>query len=319
MPPITGISPEILRDRHRLSSQQVNALFGQRVIEESLEDKSVLLAKVGEFIKVTELLRAGRIDFIPLKGPMLSLRLYGDATYRYFHDLDILISPSEVGHVKKILEREGYQQCQRLWPDRVRMQSRLLRYHHDIPFIHPVRQITVEIHWRLRHRQWLDDNLSDSLVKRNLTEVKYAGRSFRVFNNEMELLYLIIHGGMHQWARLTWICDIREFLKTHKINWEQFNTLSDSFMAGRLTELCDNVLNEHFPDEHLLHSSSPLPAYMSLLSRQRIGAEEYPGHYSLKKSLQNLRFSMIAFPGISYKIRSIGNIILNRGIIRKHK
>jgi len=260
----------------------------------------------------------GGIDFVPLKGPLLSLRLYGDATYRYFHDIDILVKPSEVSHVIEILQRKGYQQCGRIWPDKARMQRRLLRYHHDIPLIHPVRQITVEIHWRLRHRQWLDDNLADSIVKKNLISLKYADRSFSVFNNEMELLYLIIHGGMHQWGRLNWICDIREFVKTHEINKVHFYTLSDSFKAGRLTSLCNYILEEYYPDEKLLQNSTPLPSYMSRLSRKRIEAEEYPGHYSLIKSLENLRFSMIAFPGFSYKLRSITNIILNRGIIRQH-
>ena len=96
MPHIIGIPPEILKSRHRLSAEQINLLAGGRVIEESYEEKAGTLVKVAEFIKVTDLLRAGGIDFIPLKGPLLSFRLYGDATTRRYGDIDILVDPASM-------------------------------------------------------------------------------------------------------------------------------------------------------------------------------------------------------------------------------
>jgi hypothetical protein len=116
---ITGIPPEILRSRHRLSAQQINTLAGGRVIEESYEEKAGTLVKVAEFIKVTDLLRAGRIDFIPLKGPLLSFRLYGDATTRRYGDLDILVDPSEVEKARVGLLAAGYKEYMVTWPGSV--------------------------------------------------------------------------------------------------------------------------------------------------------------------------------------------------------
>jgi len=67
------------------------------------------------------------------------------------------------------------------------MLTLLLNYHHDIIFIHQVKQIKVELHWRLRHRQGLDDKKADLLIKQNLSETEYYGRSFKVLYSEMEL------------------------------------------------------------------------------------------------------------------------------------
>ena len=312
MPVITDISPEVLRDRHRLSSRQINALFGGRIMEEIPEEKAACLEKVGEFIRVTDALREADIEFIPLKGPILSYRLYGDPSVRYFHDLDILIAPTETGHAKTVLENNGYVSAERVWPEDKNRQRRLLRYHHDIIFIHQVKQIKVELHWRLRHRQGLDDKKADLLIKQNLSETEYYGRSFKVLDSEMELLYLVMHGGSHQWGRLNWLHDVIEFMKTHEINEMKFRRLADDFHAGRFIALCNAVMTEYFPGAVTLPGHTSLPAYMVRLTGERITADEYPGPFSVKKSIQNLRFSLIAYPGVTYKFKVIGNIIFNR-------
>ena len=314
MPPITAIPPEILRDRHRLSSQQVNALFGRQVIEESLEEKAKALGKVAEFLKVTDALTAAGIRFIPLKGPLLSFRLYGDVTYRYFRDLDILIDASDIDGVRDILEADGYRAIERPWPEGIGARQRLLKYHHDIPFTHPDKQIMIELHWRLRHRQWPDVSEADRHVKNNLTSFPFAGRSFQTLNNEMELLYLVIHGGLHHWGRLKWLVDVCQYLKSQKINWDHFIGLSDSFNAGHLVALCNKILSEYFPGEALLPCTVTVPGYMVRFSEMRIKEADYVDNETWWDTLRRLRFSMAVYPGFSYRLRFVKSIIFDSGL-----
>jgi hypothetical protein len=55
----------------------------------------------------------------------------------------------------------------------------------------------------------------------NLSQLSFAGRTFTVLNPELDLLYLVIHGGLHGFFRLKWLVDIkifwRKLLLTKKI------------------------------------------------------------------------------------------------------
>jgi hypothetical protein len=307
---LKDIAPEVLRDRHHLSAQQINSLLGNGTLKETYEEKVAQLELVREFITVTDALRDVGISFVPLKGPLLSFRLYGDVTFRHFIDLDILVDSTSVQSVIRIIEKDGYQVFTLKWPEKSEMQRRLLRLRHHISYIHPDKQIIIEIHWRLMSRQGLNFKRSDDLVKQNLSAINFAGRSFVVLNNELELLYLLIHGGFHHWGRLKWLADINQYLESQVIIWEKFNKLTQTLKAGRLMALCNFMLNEYFPAGSLLPYSPEAPPYIIRFSKKRIeGDYSYPD--SIRTILQFLHFSLIVYPGYIYKIRLICNIIGN--------
>ncbi len=311
MPPITGIPPEILRDRHRLSSQQVNALFGRKVIEESLEEKAKALGKVAEFLKVTDALKEAGVSFVPLKGPLLSFRLNGDATYRYFRDLDILVDASAVTEAKEIIDSFGYQDCGPAWPSDRKMQHRTLTYSHHLALINPVNGQIIELHWRLMNTQWLNFRQTDNLIGNNITTADFAGRKFSVLNNELELLYLVIHGGLHRWGRLKWLADVHEYLKSQKINWEIFNEFSDSLKAGRLVALCNTMLAEFFPGGPLIPCSSSASKHMVGASFKTIAEDDYSGPETIREIMKNLPFGLAVYPGVSFKVRLLCGVVGN--------
>lgn len=313
MPAITDISPEVLRDRHRLSPHQINLLYGSKVVEDGLEEKAKALEGVAELIRVTDALAAEGISFIPLKGPLLSFRLYGDATFRHFRDLDIMVAPAELDKVLKIISSMGYSAVGRAWPSERQRQQRLIRYHHNIPYANNANGVILEIHWRFRNRQWLDVRQADRLIRQNLNTIDFAGRSYDVLNSEMELLYLIIHGGLHNWGRLKWLVDVQEFLNSRGFDQEKFCTLSESFKAGRLIGLCNMMLSEYFSGGKLLPCANSVPSFVSRLTEKRIMADHYPPPESARTSLENLYFSLRVFPGLLYKFRLISSIIFNRG------
>ncbi len=173
MPPITGIPPEILRYRHRLSPQQINALFGRKVIEESFEEKAKALGKVGEFLRITDAIASAGIGFVPLKGPLLSFRIYGDATFRTYSDLDILTDASNLTRIEGILKGEGYITYGRPWPQSLKKQSQMLSYGHHISFVHPEKQTAFEIHWKLATASWLNFRSFDVLNSAFLSQCRF--------------------------------------------------------------------------------------------------------------------------------------------------
>ena len=99
----TLLSPELLYTRHRLSYPQIDSLLGTNHKELYQKDIIENFKIIREFIVVTDEFRKNGIRFIPLKGPPLSHRIYGDATFRRYHDLDILIDSMDIKTTNPLL------------------------------------------------------------------------------------------------------------------------------------------------------------------------------------------------------------------------
>jgi len=293
-----------------LSPQQINSVFSEKVISENPEEKAASLGKVAEFIRVTDTLRMSGINFIPLKGPLLSQRIYGDATFRYFSDLDILVDPSSLSQAMNVAGDLGYRLAGHEWPERGKEQSRLLKHHCDISFVHPGQPVSLEIHWRLLTRQYLNYKPTESLIDQNQTSVSFSGRNFNVLNNELELLYLIIHGGKHHWGRLRWLVDVSDYIKTHKIDWDKFGVLTDQMGAGRFVSLCSQLLNEYLPGRASLPCHETLPVWMLRHSVRKIEADDFRGPETVRDLLCDLRFTLSAYKGFRYKLRVIADAVM---------
>ena len=319
MPPITEISPEILRDRHHLSPQQINSLFGQKVIEESFEEKTAALEKVAEFLRVTDAFAAAGIKYLPLKGPILSFRLYGDATLRQYSDLDILIEVEALTRASVVLEEMGYSAEVAYWPAADRARKKLVSHTNELSFISPEKQLIIELHWRLLKVPLVSLPRLEEIVKQNQTSLTFAGRSFSVLSDELELLSLVIHGSTHWWRWLKWLVDIDIFLKKQSIDWKRFADLTEELKATRMVALCNAILSEYFPGGTLIPCTGQAPPFMIRFSDRMIISQEEPAKNFYSRIIQSVWFALISFPGIRYKIRTIRNYLFVKELFGKNK
>jgi len=305
MPPIQSVSRDLLLGRHGLSIRQVNSLFGTEGSGESTEARVGDLAKVAEFVRIGDLLHSHEIDFIPLKGPVLSYRIYGDATVRKYCDLDLLVEPASVLRAKDLLTGIGYEPVRYTLPESKMGQKIVLSHVHHILFTHRLLDLRVELHWRLFQTPPVRFSKLAGLVAGNLSEIGFSGRSFRVLNNELELLYLVMHGSIHNWRRLKWLLDVHEFLKVYEIDWVRFNALAVELKAGRMIALTNYVLSEYFPSGPTIPWEAESTAFLQSYALRKIMEADEPGRESLKEQMSRLRFSLYSFPGLMYKLRRV--------------
>jgi hypothetical protein len=306
---IKNISPAILRDHHRLSVRQVNTLFETIVLPEVIEEKIKEIEIVKEFLSIYDLLSANNIRFIPLKGPVLSFRLYGDATMRNYNDIDILVDAENINRTKVVLEQIGYRTDCIDWPGKKALQQRLTKHINNISLSNPEKGIVVEVHWRILRISPVTFSVLNNLVNQNLITLSFAGRSFTVLNNELELLYLITHGGLHFWMRLKWLHDIDTFLRKQIIDWERFKRLTNELKSDRLVALCREIHKEYFADDVMIPHVYSVPHCIVDYSRKQINDDKETGVGKLKWVIQNFFFTLIAFRGIRYKIRVIAGFL----------
>jgi hypothetical protein len=320
MPPIIQIDPQLLKDRHRFSPQEINHIFGFAVLKGDPQEKLFAMQKVKELLDITDAFTVAGIDFIPLKGPLLSYRIYKDPTFRNFRDLDILVERQAFDDALLALKRLGYQIEDVNWPDNNWLKKQWFKYFHHVSLYHPEKEIVVELHWRLLGNHSVDMKFLDTLVYSNSTRISFMGRSFRVLSNEMELLYLMIHGGIHSWARLKWLNDVVQFMDRQNIDEIKFRRLAEQLHAERLVGLYRILQEEYFPESRLIGSFPDPPRYMIRYPQAQINAQSYDAPESFKDVLKGIRYSMLSFTGLSFKLRSTPNYMISSiyfGIIGK--
>jgi hypothetical protein len=330
-----NIDRETLYRRHRLSTSQIDDLSGD-IVETVLEvdhpdtnrqepepgegnisEKINQLNRIAEFIRITKRLREEGVWFIPYKGPLLSYRIYGDATYRRFKDLDILVNPGDVKRTIELLKNIGYITLSLSLPAPERRERRILKYTNQISLFRPGDDTSVEVHWRLLKDPVIKAGKMREIIEQNTGEITFAGEKFNHFTNEFELLHLAVHGGLHAWARLKWLVDIHEMVKRFEIDRDKFVNLVDVFRAQRMAGLCNAMLRNFFPDSPLLPVDHKIPEWFLNYALYQSARETALPIYLPEDYFKYTRYNLYAFPGMQYKLRRL--FILIRSMLHKYE
>ncbi len=307
---VADFSLKILRERHGLSSFQIKKLTGTKESTERFEDKIDALEKVAEFIRITDALNSESIEFIPLKGPVLSYCLYGDATVREYCDLDLLVGLPFVYGTIDLLTGLGYEPLGYQFPRSQIGQQIVIAHLHHVLFVHKSHNLRVELHWRLFQTPPVKFRKLNKVVVANLSEITFADRSFKVLSRELEFLYLVMHGSLHYWRRLKWLTDINEYLKVYKIDWEEFRAMAFELRASRLISLANYVLPEFYPSGPSIPWKNDRIPFMRAYALKQIYSVEESERETLGMKISRLRFSFHCYPGIMYKIRRLGSVVV---------
>ncbi|MBD5781091.1 nucleotidyltransferase family protein [Pelagicoccus sp. NFK12] len=164
------------------------------------------LALLAEFLRISKALRQEEVDFIALKGPVLSQLLYGDPTQRHCNDLDMLVRSSDIPDAIRVLSSIGFKQQDLLGiasqPLKDPIWTRL--YH-----VHLTKDgMGVELHWRLSRNDVLINTPIEQLFA-SKQRVAVSGEEVSTLGEGHLIGYLAMHGASHCWNRLKWLLDVK--------------------------------------------------------------------------------------------------------------
>ncbi len=163
------------------------------------------LELTGELVRVLDLLDSHGVRALPYKGPVLAQVAYGDLSLRSFTDLDVLLDADRVPDAIEILERDGYVAG---WPWTHGQLRHLLRHGHDFALVKDER-FGVELQWAIGSRPHVVPRSVSALLDR-AGSVRLAGRDVPTLDPTDQVVVLAIHGSIHLWSRLAWVCDFVE-------------------------------------------------------------------------------------------------------------
>jgi hypothetical protein len=295
---------ERLHDRHRLSHQQIDGLLGENRSREFLAEKMHILHKIRYFIQIIDLLQQNQIDFICLKGPVLSQQLYGDPSLRLSHDVDLLLTNrSDMTNVNCLLTGLDYVGVDNLsWPEEVSRQKILMDCVHHLAYEHKANQFMVEIHWSVSEPFPLKAQIFSQVVENNQQQVAFGGREVTVFAPELNLLYLIIHGSKHGWQRLKWLVDIKDF-PFETINAGRWHDLVKQLKAERMVSQTGFLLNHFFQTNQPLFVQTPIPRLLKTYPLAFID-EEVLLQRPISDSIAGIGYKFLLCNTLSYKWRA---------------
>lgn len=167
------------------------------------------LRMAGEAFRLIGLLEQAGCTAVPIKGALLSDRLFGDLALRHSVDIDLLVNWSDFRRAVETLRSQGYTLLgqQPPWDDwRIGHWRAMAK---DVALVDPQGTMTIELHHRLKDPA----SLLPGLGMADATETaKLAGREARAFGQADLFAYLCVHAATSFWERLKWLADIRALL-----------------------------------------------------------------------------------------------------------
>jgi hypothetical protein len=188
------------------------------------------------------------IKSIAFKGPTLSQMAYGDVVSRQYVDLDVLVDENELLNAIKILKKNDY-----VLEDDFKLE--LLKNNRNIFHDVTLRKnalVNIELHWRLFSDEYMT-GIADLNIEENIKIFEYQNNKLKVFENEIQILYLSIHGAKHNWERIEWLVDIVRFIENNAIDWKQLlhfieRTKTEKILFSTFY-LCKTILDLSLPKE----------------------------------------------------------------------
>ena len=165
-------------------------------------------AALGEFLRLRAVLDRRGVASMPLKGPWLGQRLYGDMAARPSRDVDLLVSPQDWPRALTVLDEADYPTHTGLSPRqfaaKARTAGQLLFHRRDGRFV-------VEPHFAVAPRT-LSVDLDHAALWQRAQAESHAGLTLPTLAAEDELILLAVHGFKEEWTRLKWFADFGAFL-----------------------------------------------------------------------------------------------------------
>ena len=296
---------ELLHNRHRLSHQQINTWFGEQQNQLVFEEKLHQLNHLSKFLEIADVFIKKDIWFLPLKGPMLSYRIYGDATCRISRDFDFLIKQEDVEPTITLLRNLGFKYEPGRWHENGTGNNHIASMVNQLTLFHPDTKIIIEIHWRVFIDPIINFDEIEKLVRQNIQQFEFVGKKMNQFTIEFELLYLIIHGGLHTWRRLKWLVDVHEIVSRYQIDHKKFEQLTEQFGAQRMVGACNALLRHFFASSQILPVDYPVPEWFQQYAIWQAEREEDFPDKRLANLFKLRLYYIQAFPSRMYKKKRI--------------
>jgi hypothetical protein len=178
-------------------------------------EKLLRMNMVRHWIAIIQTLESAGIQVLTIKGPALSIQLYGDPYAREFTDIDILIEKSSVDKTKELLAESGFFMEDDTEIDEF-SENPIFQSSHHFVFWKSDSSFRIEVHAagalgeRTAYREAIPDLFNRA------ERLNWQGLSFGTLSKLDHGVFAIAHGTQHEWCTLHWLLDAAALMKTQE-------------------------------------------------------------------------------------------------------
>ncbi|MBS1842017.1 MAG: nucleotidyltransferase family protein, partial [Acidobacteria bacterium] len=195
------------------------------------------LSMTAELFRILETLRAARVESIVVKGPVLSMRAYGDPGLRQYADLDFLIRARDIVAATRALNEFAYE-------GDVPMEAiEAGKIPGEYLFLRPGTKLLVELHTEHTFRYFPRPlPIEDYFARR--TDVPLDGHQVPALSAEDEFVLICIHGAKHFWERLMWLADVAAMASDCQLDWKMVKESAKAVGAERMVNVALRLVED---------------------------------------------------------------------------
>ncbi len=196
------------------------------------------LSMTAEMFRLIEKFGAVGVESIVVKGPVLSMRAYGDAGLRQYVDLDFLIRDKDLLAATRVLAESGYE------GDIPVEAIEAGKIPGEYLFTKKGTRILVELHTEHTFRYFPRPlPMEDYFARR--TGLDLDGNRVPALPAEDEFVLICIHGAKHFWERLLWVADVAAMATGGtKLDWKIVQESARSVGATRMVHVALELVHE---------------------------------------------------------------------------
>jgi hypothetical protein len=252
-----GMLPLLARRLHDVDDAVVPAETRQKMREWQRAQVIFTLSMTAELFRLLDRFAGSGIDALLTKGPVLSMRCYGDPGLRQYCDLDLIVRGRDIEQSTEEMIALGYE------PKVPLAAIRAQKLPGEYVFARRDTKLLVEFHTEQTFR-YHPRPLSVARLFERQTRVQVDGHGVPSLSIEDELLLVCIHGAKHFWERLMWIADVAALVSRQSVDWGRASSAAREVGAERMLRLglllaCD-VLGTPPPAEVAADIASDTPA-----------------------------------------------------------
>lgn len=175
------------------------------------------LRRMQTLAAVAKAMDGAGVPMISMKGPLLSMELYGDPSMRHSHDLDVLVPMEQFFTAVQTLKEMGFDQAENHHLDTPLRMQKFLRYtdHNHSEFFREDQ--CVELHWRSSHQHL--ESFEELWANREPKQL--LGVTVHEMGRLDKYAHLFAHAAQHGFARLRWLMDLYEIQRKPDFSWEE--------------------------------------------------------------------------------------------------
>jgi hypothetical protein len=205
-----------LSRRHKLTTPLYAALSPRKAVipsscfkvlhEAALERSTRMLSLLGMLLQINQQFEQNDIAYLSLKGPALSVFLYGDISQKQSGDLDLLVDTNDIWKASDVLLSMGFETKEIPRTLTLCQRQHMIRSYHHFVFFHPQKKLLVELHWRVNTNRRAEPFSFEQMLE-NSIKVRIGEVGIPALSVQHAFIHQFIHGAGHAWFAMAWLRD----------------------------------------------------------------------------------------------------------------